>query len=331
MDFSLGGQFVTLAENCQGIPFARFTHFLIPHDQVVDCIGLCWKPLQTLQSMLYRNWLNLKIHLLWCHNRHVAKGTQITGPTLRFTEFTNSAAWLVREGWAQVEHDGRSFTARPGQWLIVRPGPRVQTFSQDARMISIAFEARWPDGANLSQDGLSLVIDAADAPALEQKIRPILNAVTKIAPDTWDLRNHQADLGYFLRLEQLLCEWVAVLSETLEARGIRHSGHFDIDERVRTALDLLHARDLALPLALDQLASAVHISPNHLIRLFRKDLQTTPRQFWDRLRIEHAQSCLRQPDMRIKEVAIDLGFKHLSHFSKWFKRHAGRSAQSFRE
>ena len=281
--------------------------------------------------MLYRNWLNLKIHLLWCHNRHVAKGTQITGPTLRFTEFTNSAAWLVREGWAQVEHDGQSYTAHPGQWLIVRPGPRVQTFSQDARMISIAFEARWPDGSNLYQDGLSLLIDAAEAPGLEQKIRPILNAVSEVAPDTWDLRNHQADLCYFLRLEQLLCEWVAVLSATLEARGIRHSGHFGIDERVRIAVDLLNARDLALPLALDKLAASVHISPNHLIRLFRKDLQTTPHQFWDRLRIEHAQNCLRQPDIRIKEVAIDLGFKHLSHFSKWFKRHAGRPAQSFRE
>jgi AraC-like DNA-binding protein len=280
--------------------------------------------------MLYRNWLNLKLHLLWCHNRHVAKGTQATGPTLRFTEFTNSAAWLVREGWARVEHDGQCHTAHPGQWLIVKPGPRVQTFSLDARMLSIAFEARWPDGTHLYQDGLSLVIEASDAPALEEKIRPILNAVMEIAPGTWDLRDHRADLRYFLRLERLLCEWFSVLSEVLDGRGIRHSGHFEIDERVRMAVDLLHARDLAEPLALEALAAVVHISPNHLIRLFRKDLQTTPHQFWDRLRIEHAQSRLRHPDIRIKEVAVDLGFKHLSHFSKWFKRYTGKPPQSAR-
>lgn len=281
--------------------------------------------------MLYRNWLNLKLHLLWCHNRHVARGTQITGPTLRFTEFTNSAAWLVREGWARVEHDGQCHTAHPGQWLIVKPGARVQTFSQDARLLSVAFEARWPDGSHLYQDGLSLLIESADAPALEQKVRPMLNAVAEIAPDTWDVRDHRADLRCYLRLEHLLCEWLAVLSEILEERGIRHSGHFGIDERVRIAVDLLHARDLADPLALDRLAAAVHISPNHLIRLFRKELQSTPHQFWDRLRIEHAQNRLRQPDIRIKEVAIDLGFKHLSHFSKWFKRHTGSPPQSVRE
>lgn len=281
--------------------------------------------------MLYRNWLNLKLHLLWCHQRHVAKGTQITGPTLRFTEFTNSAAWLVREGWAQVEHDGQCHTAHPGQWLIVKPGPRVQTFSHDARMLSIAFEVRWPDGSHLYQDGLSLVIDAAAVPALEQKIRPILNAVTEIAPDTWDVRDHPADLHGFLRLELLLCEWLAALSAILDQRGIQHSGHFGIDERVRMAIDLLHARDLADPLALEILAAAVHISPNHLIRLFRKNLQTTPHQFWDRLRIEHAQSRLRQPNIRVKEVSSDLGFKHLSHFSKWFKRHTGKTPQSLRD
>lgn len=281
--------------------------------------------------MLYRNWLNLKIHLLWCHNRHVAKGTQVTGPTLRFTEFTNSGAWLVREGWARVEHDGQCHTAHPGQWLIVKPGPRVQTFSLDARLLSIAFEARWPDGSHLYQDGLSMVIDASDAPALEQKVRPILNAVMEIAPGTWDVRDHVADLSCYLRLEQLLCEWLLALSEVLARCGKKHSGHFGIDERVRIAVDLLHARDLAEPLALETLAAVVHISPTHLIRLFRKDLQSTPLQFWDRLRIEHACSRLRQRDVRIKEVAIDLGFKHLSHFSKWFKRHTGKSPQAVRE
>lgn len=278
--------------------------------------------------MLYRNWLNLNLHLLWCHNRRVAEGRIVTGPTLQSTEFTNSAAWLVREGWARVEQAGQCHTAHPGQWLIVKPGARVQTFSHDTRMLSIAFEARWPDGSHLFEEGLSLVIEASEAPALEKKIRPILNAVMEIAPGTWDVRDHRADLRCFLRLEQLLCEWLLALSDVLEGCGVRHSGHFGIDERVRMAVDLLHSRDLADLLALEELAAAVCTSPNHLIRLFRKDLQTTPHKFWDRLRVEHAQSRLRQPDIRIKEVAIDLGFKHLSHFSKWFKRLTGKTPQA---
>jgi AraC-like DNA-binding protein len=278
--------------------------------------------------MVYRNWLNLNLHLLWCHNRRVAEGRKITGPILTSTDFTNSAAWLVREGWACVEHDGTTHTAHPGQWLIVKPGPRVQKFSLDARMLSIAFEARWPDGSHLYQEGLSTVIDACDVPGLENKVRPILNRVMELAPGTWDLRDHKADLLSFLSLEQMLCDWMLELSTVLSARGIGHSGHFGMDERVRLAVELLQSRDLSEPLDLVKLSETMRISPNHLIRLFRKDLQTTPHQFWDRLRVEHAQNRLRQPSTRIKEVAIDLGFKHLSHFSKWFKRHTGAPPQT---
>lgn len=280
--------------------------------------------------MLYRNWLNLNVHLLWCHNRRVGEGLSREDEILQFTEFTNSAAWLVSEGWAEVEHQGKKFRAYPGQWLIVRPGERIQSFPKGSRVLSIAFDARWPDGTPLYQDGLSLVLDAVDVPELEEKVLPILNMVMEIAPGTWDMRDHQADFACFLSLERLLCEWLDVLSSVLTRQGIRHSGHEGMDERVRQAVEMMQARDFALPFALEELSSELNISTNYLSRIFRAEMRVTPNQYWDRLRVEHARSRLRQPGMRIKEVALDLGFKHLSHFSKWFKRHVGESPQVVR-
>jgi AraC-like DNA-binding protein len=282
--------------------------------------------------MRYRNWLNLNLHLLWCHNQPVARGRDDAGEgILRSTEYTNSGAWFVREGWAQVEHEGETYRANPGQWLIVKPGRRVQTFSADARMISIAFDARWPDGTHLFDEGLSLVVDGAEVPALEKKIRPILGIMKKINPDTWDARDHDVDLPMFLSLENLLCDWLAALAGVLGGRGIRHSGHIGIDERVRSAIDFMHATSMGEAMDIAQLAGRVGLSQNHLIRLFRQDLQTTPIQYWDRLRVEHARHRLLQPETRIKEVAAELGFKHLSHFSKWFKKHSGITPREMRK
>jgi len=281
--------------------------------------------------MRYRDWLNLNLHLLWCHNKPVAKGRLDVGAILRSTEYTNSGAWFVREGWAQVEHDGRCHRAEPGQWLIVKPGKRVQTFSADARLISIAFDARWPDGAHLFDEGLSLVIDAQDAPLLEKRVRPILNTMKLVNPDTWDARDHEVDFELFLRLERLLCQWLVALGEVLAARGVGYSGHFGIDERVRAVIDRLHASDLAESLDAERLAKTVGLSQNHLIRLFRRDLQSTPGQYWDRLRVEHARSRLLQPGARVKEIALELGFGYLSHFSKWFKRHTGATPRETRK
>lgn len=275
--------------------------------------------------MRYRDWLNLNIHLLWCHNLPVARGREDAGEVLRSTEFTNSGAWLVREGWAQVEHGGQSHRAEPGQWLIVKPGRRVQTFSADARLISIAFDARWPDGSHLFDKGLSLVVDAKNAPDLEKLVRPILQIIKRVNPDTWDARDHEVDLALFFQIEQLLFRWLVALADVLAARGIGHTGHTGLDERVRMALDLMLTHDPGEPLDFARLAAKAGLSQNHLVRLFRHDLQTTPAQYWDRLRIEHARHRLLQPEARVKEVSIELGFTYLSHFSKWFKHHTGRT------
>ncbi len=281
--------------------------------------------------MRYRDWLNLNLHLLWCHNLPVARGLEPTGPIIVSTEYTNSGAWLVREGWAQVEHDGQTHRAEPGQWLIVKPGRRVQTFSAEARLLSIAFDARWPDGSHLFEQGLSMVVEAADAPLLEKHVRPILDTMKTVNPDTWDARDHDVDLPLFLQLETLLCNWLIALAEVLKARGIGHSGHTGLDERVRSSLDHLHATDPGEPLDVNHLATKVGVSANHLARLFRRDLRTTPGQYWDRLRVEHARNRLLQPEARVKEIAIELGFTYLSHFSKWYKRHTGHAPRAIRK
>jgi len=275
--------------------------------------------------MLYRHWLNLNVHLLWCHQQPIAKGWEATGATLRFEQYTNSGAWLVQKGWARVEHDNEVHVAQPGQWLIVKPGKRVQTFARETLLLSVAFEARWPDGSHLFDEGLSLVVDAADAPSLERKAVPLLQSMKVVNPDTWDARAHRVDLNHFLLLERRLCDWLQALAEVLHAHGIAHSGQTGMDERVSQAVDLLNACDRGEHVDLEAIAARSGVSLNHLTRLFRQALQTTPHEYWDRLRLEYARGRLAQPASRVKEVAIELGFKNLSHFSKWFKHHTGKS------
>ncbi|MDX6765321.1 MAG: helix-turn-helix domain-containing protein [Candidatus Methylacidiphilales bacterium] len=274
--------------------------------------------------MRYRDWLNLNIHLLWCYNLPVARGKEDADGVLHSTEYTNSGAWLVREGWAQVEHGNQCHLAKPGQWLIVKPGKRAQSFSPDARLISIAFEARWPDGSHLFDKGLSLVVEGKDAPELEKGVRPILQTMNRINPDTWDVRDHEVDLAQYFQIERLLFRWLVTLSKVLAERGVSPSGHTGIDARVRKVLDLMQTGDLAEPLEWEQLAARVKLSPNHLVRLFRRELRSTPAQYWNRLRLEHARHRLLQPGARVKEVSIELGFTYLSHFSKWFKSQTGK-------
>ncbi len=198
-------------------------------------------------------------------------------------------------------------------------------------MISIAFEARWPNGTHLFDEGLSVVQNGEEVPSLEKRVRPILNLMKRVNPDTWDARDPRVDLATFLKLENLLCDWLAALGRVLAAMGISHSGHSGVDERVRAAINLLQAGDLAEPFDAERLSVAVGVSQNHLIRLFRQKLQTTPGKYGNQLRAEHARNRLLQPEARIKEVALELRFNNLPHFSKWLKQHTGKTPRELRK
>lgn len=56
---------------------------------------------------------------------------------------------------------------------------------------------------------------------------------------------------------------------------------------------------------------------------------STPRHYLEKRRMDYAYRRLRMPDAQVKEVATTLGFVHLSHFSKWFKKHLGQSPRHF--
>lgn len=76
-------------------------------------------------------------------------------------------------------------------------------------------------------------------------------------------------------------------------------------------------------LGLDRLARAVHVSPAHLVRRFRAELDTTPMAYlWER-RVAVAVDLLQSTGLPLKEVAARTGFRSAYHFSRRVRAEAG--------
>ena len=72
-----------------------------------------------------------------------------------------------------------------------------------------------------------------------------------------------------------------------------------------------------------ELAVRVGLSSRQLERLFRKHLQTTPRAYHLRCRLQRARNLLRQTSMDIIDVALACGFGTASHFTKSYREQFG--------
>lgn len=101
------------------------------------------------------------------------------------------------------------------------------------------------------------------------------------------------------------------------------------DERLRPALALIHAPG-GRPPSLEELASAVAMSRTAFTERFREVAGAPPRSYLNNWRMLVAQRELRSGDIRIRSLALALGFSSESTFSTAFKRSVGESPLHYR-
>jgi AraC-like DNA-binding protein/ligand-binding sensor protein len=83
-------------------------------------------------------------------------------------------------------------------------------------------------------------------------------------------------------------------------------------------------------LSLGQVAKAVNTSTFYFCKLFRKATGVNFTDYVSRVRIEKAKDLLLNPNLRVSEIAYEVGFQSLTHFNRVFKRILGQSPTEYR-
>ncbi|MBL9166670.1 MAG: helix-turn-helix domain-containing protein [Verrucomicrobiales bacterium] len=84
-------------------------------------------------------------------------------------------------------------------------------------------------------------------------------------------------------------------------------------------------------LSLSRVAGSAHVSIYYFCKLFRKVTGTTLTTFVSRTRVEKAKNLLINPNLRISEIAYNVGFQSITHFNRVFKSVTGESPTRYRE
>lgn len=115
----------------------------------------------------------------------------------------------------------------------------------------------------------------------------------------------------------LVCNQILVQQQNAEPPVIQRAKEY-IEER--------QAEDLSL----GQVAKAVNTSTFHFCKMFRKATGLTFTDYVSRVRIEKAKNLLLNPNLRVSEIAYEVGFQSLTHFNRVFKKISGQSPTQFR-
>jgi len=111
-------------------------------------------------------------------------------------------------------------------------------------------------------------------------------------------------------------------------RMVRQAGEQSSPLLEKVAAALHEDRDHAL--SVRELAQRVSLSPCHFCKVFKKQTGLTFTAYRLRLRVERAQELLRNPHLRVSEIAFAAGFDSIQYFNRAFRRLTGCSPTEYR-
>lgn len=107
-----------------------------------------------------------------------------------------------------------------------------------------------------------------------------------------------------------------------------NSDNFSI---IAEAVDFLHKHYLEKNFKIESLYNIASVSPKYFETLFFKEFKTTPKKYVTTLKIEQAKELLLSEKLSVSDVAEQLGYCDVYHFSKVFKSKTGFSPGEFRK
>lgn len=105
--------------------------------------------------------------------------------------------------------------------------------------------------------------------------------------------------------------------------------HASQDIDIKHALEILHS-DVAKNWSLEELAKLVGLSRAGFALKFKRTMGDSPLHYLTMLRIQSAMQLLSTTDMKIENVALQVGYQDAFGFSKAFKKIAGIPPRDFR-
>jgi len=107
--------------------------------------------------------------------------------------------------------------------------------------------------------------------------------------------------------------------------------HQNFEPAVITRAKAYIQQNQAEDLSLGQVAKAVNTSVFYFCKMFKKATGINFTDYLSRVRIEKAKNLLLNPNLRISEIAYEVGFQSLTHFNRVFKKLLGQSPTEYRE
>ncbi len=139
---------------------------------------------------------------------------------------------------------------------------------------------------------------------------------TKVIP----LRQHEA----LVRMLEIFAQHLSMLSNQVVMQ--QENSEPPVITRAKDYIREHQTENLRLA----NVARAVNTSTFYFCKMFKKVTGVNFTDYLSRVRIEKSKNLLLNPNLRVSEIAFEVGFQSLTHFNRVFKKIVGQSPTEYR-
>ena len=246
--------------------------------------------------------------------------------------------YYVKEGEAMVHLTNRSVRLTPGHLYIL---PAYTMHSYECKGVFVHYYLHVYEGFKSEMNimerydfPMEVKATADDERLFERMCQQHPQAkLPDSDPESYDNTTQFTDYVYRYRDMQLwqkmeLRGAILMLFSRFMREAVPHV--WTTDDRLKRVLDYIHSH-IAENIDIDELANEACITKPYLIRIFKREMGTSPLKYINAKKVERAQLLLYTSDMTVKEVAYTLGFSDHSYFIRMFRKTSGITPQDYRE
>lgn len=209
----------------------------------------------------------------------------------------------------EIHWAGETQVLAPSTWLLI--APRTSCASRLLRPFRKAYNHFvWPVAGRRAVPGVYV---GTIPPAQRRALRALAERP----------RDPVADRELALRLQAITAQALLALPAGASVEDPRYG------PQVARAVALLRADPRRTP-SNAELAVELDLHPGSLVRMFTREVGTSPQRYALTWRLEHAAALLSETDEGIEAIADRCGFGDRYHFSRAFARHWGRGPATYR-
>ena len=245
----------------------------------------------------------------------------------------------ITSGRGRMEIDGTRYGLAPGDVVLLVPGATTRMRYEAVTLTSLVhFDVVYQSCRRL-RTPLRDCRPPPGWPADEPLVQPPPEEV-------WGYRLDPGPHRGLAGTVQTICEeWRAGGADILKLQSAHHRlqglllGLLAAGRPARAAGPLyqrvLHAESVALAFrsqefGVEQFAAAAGLSPSRFALVYRSLRGRTPGSFLAGIKLERARNLLADDGRSVGETARSIGFRSVSAFIRFFRRHTGRSPQAWR-